>query len=392
MYKYEYTHQNCATHLYIEYNAYLYLSPAFNITFMANLDINQLSTAIIRLDNDNRIQQINHAAEQMLGFSNRQLENETFFELVKSELSPDLFKSFQSQERSAFIEDIELKVATGIIRANLMMTTYQTDVDVSNAKNGLILELQINTHHQNIRKDLQLQQQSRVSEHLIRSLAHEIKNPLGGIKGAAQLLERKLPKDFPQKYSQIIIRETNRLGALVDRLLMPAMPEPSQQVNPHRIIEDALEVVLLQNKNPIKVIKDYDPSLPDINISPNQIQQALLNLIKNAAEAIQALEPSDKHQGCLILSTRMMHQHNIGQTQHRQVLRIDVQDNGIGIPEEIINDIFFPTISGKQSSGLGLSIAQSLVQRHQGIIEVESHFGKTCFSLYIPIIRDTGIL
>lgn len=347
-------------------------------SFDQGLNINLLSTALVLLDSQYQILQLNPAAEQLLGFSSRQLENQTFFDLVKGDLSSFALNAFREQEQSGFIEDVELRVATGITRTNLMVTPCQVF-----SSDDLLLELQTSTHQQNIRKDLQLQQQSRVSENLIRNLAHEIKNPLGGIKGAAQLLERKLPDDFSDKYSQIIIREADRLGALVDRLLMPAKPEAPHLINPHLIIEQALEIVLLQFPQMLEVIKDYDPSLPDITVSQNQIQQALLNLIKNAAEAITSQEAN--RAGKITIKTRMIHQHTIGQSQYRQVLRIDISDNGMGIPEALVNDIFFPTISGKESSGLGLSIAQSLVQRHQGIIELEQKHNETRFSIYLPV-------
>lgn len=344
------------------------------------LNINLLSTALVLLNGEYRILQLNLAAEQLLGFSSRQLENETLFELLKGDLTEEELNRFKRQEQPGYIEDVEIKVATGLVRSNLMVTPC----DLSTG-DELLLEFQTGTHQRNIRKDIQVQRQSRISEHLIRSLAHEIKNPLGGIKGAAQLLERKLPDNFSDKYSQIIIRETNRLGGLVDRLLMPANPEMAQFINPHLIVEQALEIVMLQFPDEFIVHKDYDPSLPEINVSQNQIQQSLLNLIKNAAEAVQlnAQKDGDRN-GELILRTRMIHQHTIGHSQFKQVLRIDVEDNGGGIPQELASDVFFPTISGKQSSGLGLSIAQSLVQRHQGIIELEQKKQTTCFSLYLP--------
>jgi len=345
----------------------------------SKLNINLLSTALILLDDQSNIRALNPAAEQLLGFSSRQMEQENFFELVMGELSPSTLNTFREQEQSGFIEDVELRVATGNIRTNLMVTPCQIETT-----DDLLLELQTSTHQQNIRKDLQIQQQSRVSEHLIRNLAHEIKNPLGGIKGAAQLLERKLPDGFSDKYSQIIIREADRLGALVDRLLISSKPETPQLVNPHLVIEQALELVLLQVNDSITVVKDYDPSLPEILVAPNQIQQALLNLIKNSAEALnQTIEKSGQKQ--LTLRTRMLHQHTIGQSQYRQVIKIDIEDNGIGISEDLVNDIFFPTISGKESSGLGLSIAQSLVQRHKGIIELEQAKKPTRFSVYLPL-------
>ncbi len=343
------------------------------------LDISILSTALVLIDDTDKICQLNPAAEQLLGYSSRQLENESFYELVTGDLSASALNVFREQEKSGFIEDVELHVATGIIRTNLMVTPCSIL-----SGDDLLLELQTNAHLQNIRKDMQIQQQSRVSEHLIRNLAHEIKNPLGGIKGAAQLLERKLPDDFSNKYSQVIIREADRLGALVDRLLMPAKPEPAQVVNPHLVLEQAIEIVELQFSRVIQITRDYDPSLPDINISQNQIQQVFLNLIKNSAEAIQS-HKHNKDEAQLTVRTRMVHQHTIGQSQYRQVIRFDIEDNGSGISKELGNDIFFPTISGKQSSGLGLSIAQSLVQRHNGIIELDRRSSPTRFSVYLPV-------
>lgn len=338
-----------------------------------------LSTALVLIDQQDKISQLNPAAEQLLGFSNRQIENETFYELISGDLSPSALNVFREQEKSGFIEDVELRVGTGVVRTNLMVTPCSILSD-----DDLLLELQTNAHLQNIRKDMQIQHQSRVSEHLIRNLAHEIKNPLGGIKGAAQLLERKLPDDFSNKYSQVIIREADRLGALVDRLLMPAKPEPAQVVNPHLVLEQAIEIVELQFSRAIQITRDYDPSLPDISISQNQIQQVFLNLIKNSAEAIQS-QKHNKDEARLTVRTRMVHQHTIGQSQYRQVIRFDIEDNGIGISKGLGNDIFFPTISGKQSSGLGLSIAQSLVQRHNGIIELDRRSSPTRFSVYLPI-------
>ena len=333
-----------------------------------------LGTAIILLDNEYKIVYLNQSAEQLLGYSGRQIREERFFELVRGEFNQAILQQFSSQQHTAFLEEMELKTATGIVTTNIMLSNYQYQ-----STDYVMLELQTSEHHAHIRKDMELQQQSRVSNHLIRNLAHEIKNPLGGIKGAAQLLERKLPTDFSNKYSQIIIQEADRLSGLVNRLLLPAEPEERSQVNPHKVIEQALQIVLLQQEQQMRVVKDYDPSLPDLLISAGQIQQALINLIKNAAEAID-------NQGQVEIRTRILHQHTIGKIQHRQVIRIDIIDDGAGIPESLIKDIFFPTISGKNSSGLGLSIAQSLAQRHGGIIEVENQKAKTCFSLYLPVV------
>lgn len=335
-----------------------------------------LGTAIVVLDDDCKIAYLNHSAEQLLGYSGRQIVGDYFFDLVRGDFDRTLLAQFSPEQNTAFLEEMELRSNSRTFTTNIMVSNYSNQ-----GHEYILLELQSSEHHSNIRKDMELQQQSRVSNHLIRNLAHEIKNPLGGIKGAAQLLERKLPADFPNQYSQIIIQEADRLSALVNRLLLPAQPEEKSLVNPHRLVEQALQIVLLQESHQLKIIKDYDPSLPDLILSPGQIQQALLNLIKNAAEALE-------NQGTITLKTRIIHQHTIGNIQHRQVIRLDVIDNGPGISASIIKDIFYPTISGKNSSGLGLSIAQSLAQRHDGIIEVESQQGNTCFSLYLPVVND----
>lgn len=352
---------------------------------ISSLTINQLSTAIIHLDDNFLIIDLNHSAEQMLGLSSRQLIGKPVFELISGEIDASLISQFIDKKLSTSVQDIVMQLSKGALTVNLIITPLNSDN--VNLKNTCLLEIQSNETTKNIQKDLQLQQQSRVSEHLIRNLAHEIKNPLGGIKGAGQLLERKLPAEFPKKYTQIIIRESNRLSELVDRLLMPARVEESRLINIHLLLEQALEILLLQKpQHKITIKKDYDPSIPDLFLAPNQIQQTLLNLIKNAMEAVVQDVGQDDKTSMIVLRTRIKNQYTIGDQQYRQVLKVDIEDNGCGIDEKLVNDIFFPTISGKQSSGLGLSIAQSLVQRHQGIIELEQKNETTCFSVFLPIL------
>lgn len=338
----------------------------------------RLSTAILILDTEHKVIYLNGAGEQLLGYSGRQLKGENLFNLLTTDFQPEILNQFAEDRQRGFIEGAQLKIGSRYITANIMLSSF-----IEEQKKYILLELQSSEYHSHIRKDIELQQQNRVSNHLIRNLAHEIKNPLGGIKGAAQLLQRKLPDNFSHKYSQIIIQESERLSTLVDRLLLPAEPEEKSLVNPHLLIEKALEIILLQSPSSIKVIKNYDPSLPELLIAAGQIQQSLLNLLKNAVEAI------DKN-GQIELKTRILHQHSIGKVQYKQVIRIDVIDNGSGIPESLLKDIFFPMISSKSdvnknNRGLGLSIAQSFAQRHGGIIEVESVPGETCFSLYLPL-------
>lgn len=356
------------------------LKPSFNL----------LNTSILILDEACRIVFLNNSAEQLFGFTDKQFKGQLFFNLIEADFDQTQLLQLIKQQQNTFIEDAHLKTHSGLIISNIMLSCFEQE-----QQKYIQLELQSSQHHSHFLKDLELQQQSRVSNHLIRNLAHEIKNPLGGIKGAAQLLLRKLPQDFSDRYCQIIIQEADRLSELVNRLLLPAQPENQVLTNIHLLLEKALDIVLLQNEKNIKIIKDYDPSLPELFIAPGQIQQSLLNLLKNATEAIsdkiELVSETDskakvsKSQGQICLKTRALLQHTIGNQQFKQVIKIDIIDNGCGIPEELLKDIFYPTISGKNSSGLGLSIAQSLVQRHQGIIEVESGSRQTTFSVYLPV-------
>ncbi len=341
---------------------------------------NLLNTSILILDDSCRIVYLNNSAEQLFGFNDKQFKGQLLFDLIEADFDQKQLLQLIEQQQNIFIEDAHLKAHAGLIISNIMLSCFEQD-----KQKFIQLELQSSEHHSHFLKDLELQQQSRVSNHLIRNLAHEIKNPLGGIKGAAQLLLRKLPKDFSDQYCQIIIQEADRLSELVNRLLLPAQPESLVLTNIHLLIEKALDIVLLQNDKPIKIIKDYDPSLPELSIAPGQIQQSLLNLLKNAIEAISAESDKQTKNAKIILKTRALLQHTIGNIQFKQVIKIDIIDNGCGIPENLLKDIFYPTISGKNSSGLGLSIAQSLVQRHQGIIEVESATTQTTFSIYLPV-------
>lgn len=356
--------------------------------------IDLLNTAIFLLDKESCILDLNNAAEQLFNISVQQVQNKTLFEVATTNFDQTLLHQL-TQQQSGFIEDAHLKIESLLVTGNILFSSFNHENN-----NYILLELQSSQSRQKIQKDLQLQQQNRIGDHLIRNLAHEIKNPLGGIKGAAQLMQRKLPKEFSNQYCDIIIQETNRLDQLVSRLLLPAEPEEKTQLNIHQLIDKAINIVSLQitqivstatvpttiNSTPVNsteivsIEKDYDPSLPEIQVSEGQILQCLINLIKNATEAIEEA-------GKIIIRTRIAEQKTIAEIHYKQIIRIDVIDNGCGIPDSMIKDIFFPTISSKNSSGLGLSIAQSLIQRHKGIIEASNHSKNTCFSIYLPITK-----
>ena len=213
---------------------------------------------------------------------------------------------------------------------------------------------------------------------LVRGLAHEIKNPLGGLRGAAQLLERELPNEDLKEFTNIIIGEADRLQKLVDRMLGPNRIPKKESINIHQVMEHVRQLVSVGIHNDIKFITDYDPSIPDVLADRDQLIQAVLNIVGNAVHAIGS-------KGEIILSTRAERQCTIGHVHHKLVCRIDIIDNGPGIPDDMMENIFYPMVtSNAKGTGLGLSIAQTLINQHGGVIQCESRPGRTKFSLLLP--------
>jgi two-component system nitrogen regulation sensor histidine kinase GlnL len=223
---------------------------------------------------------------------------------------------------------------------------------------------------------------------LIKGVAHEVKNPLGGIRGAAQLLARQLDQDHSKAhlrdYTDVIIAETDRLRALVDRMLHPHQPPQLRRCNIHHILEHVAQIIQAEYKPAILLARDYDVSLPEFNGDADQLIQAFLNIVGNAAQALQ--ENAQQIHPCITLQTRVLRKLVIGGHHHRLAICIRIVDNGPGIPESLISTIFLPMISGRPSgTGLGLSIAQTILSQHHGLIECESTPGKTEFFIFIPL-------
>ncbi|MCW2256698.1 two-component system nitrogen regulation sensor histidine kinase GlnL [Providencia alcalifaciens] len=222
--------------------------------------------------------------------------------------------------------------------------------------------------------------QQLAARELIRGLAHEIKNPLGGLRGAAQLLSKALPDPQLNEYTQVIIEQADRLRVLVDRLLGPQYPGPKTQQSIHHSAENIVRLVSLEKPDNVTLVRDYDPSLPDLEYYPDQIEQVLLNIIRNALQAL-----SDTG-GMITLRTRTAFQVMLHGERYRLAARIDIEDNGPGIPLAIQDTLFYPMVSGRVGgTGLGLSIVHSLVDQHAGKIEFTSWPGHTEFSIYLPI-------
>jgi two-component system nitrogen regulation sensor histidine kinase GlnL len=248
---------------------------------------------------------------------------------------------------------------------------------------GLLIEFSDATQHQRITRENALLAQVGGSRLMIRQLAHEIKNPLGGLRGAAQLLERQLSDATMREYTQVIISEADRLKVLVDTLLGPGHAPRKQLINVHELVQHVWQLLKLEAPPTVKVERDYDPSLPSIQLDRDQIIQAMLNLGRNALQAIGMHR--GEHNGRVMLRTRAHTHVYIGKRRHRLVACVQFEDDGPGVPEHLRDTLFYPLVTGRpDGTGLGLAVAQDLVSRHDGLIEFESRPGRTVFSILLP--------
>lgn len=252
------------------------------------------------------------------------------------------------------------------------------------SKSYLLVELSDVTRRSRISRENALLIQHGAGRQMIRQLAHEIKNPLGGLRGAAQLLDRQLDSDELHEYTGVIISEADRLAGLVDTLLGPGGPPNKVVVNIHELIEYVVRLVAPGTQEGLRFIRDYDAGLPNIALDRDQMVQALLNVMQNAVAALNG-------QGAIQLRSRAIMNFTIGDVRHPVVVSIEIEDDGPGIPFELQDSIFYPLVTGREDgTGLGLPVAQELISRHGGLIEFESRPGRTVFQLRIPLHDDRG--
>lgn len=244
---------------------------------------------------------------------------------------------------------------------------------------GVLVEMTDVTRRSRISRENALLIQHGAGRQMIRQLAHEIKNPLGGLRGAAQLLERQLDSDELKEYTGVIISEADRLAALVNTLLGPTGPLNKLPQNVHELLEYVIRLIEPEMGPHIVLARDYDPGLPDIALDRDQMVQAILNLTRNALIALDG-------QGKLTLRTRAVMNYTIGNLRHPVVASIEIEDDGPGIAPELQDSIFYPLVTSRaDGTGLGLPAAQELISRHGGLIEFESRPGKTVFQVRIPL-------
>lgn len=346
---------------------------------MADLEriLDNMTTSLVVVDRHYALAYLNVAAETLLGVSRNQALGRNLSEFLRgsNELIALISRAFKSGQPYARRE-LSLPGAAG--SDELIIDCSVTPVDDTGAGPGVLVEITDATQHQRLTRETALLHQIGGSRLMIRQLAHEIKNPLGGLRGAAQLLERQLGDAAMREYTSIIISEADRLKTLVDSLLGPGRAPNKELVNIHELLQHVRQLLTTDSPPGIVIERDYDPSLPPLRLDRNQIIQAMLNLGRNAVQAM-------KTSGQLVLRTRVLTSVNIGTRRHRLVASVQFEDNGPGVPEHLQNTLFYPFVTGRQEgTGLGLAIAQDLVSRHGGLIEFESRPGRTVFTMFLP--------
>ena len=358
-----------------------------------------LSSSVIVLDDELAVRYMNPAAENLLATSVKILAGRPFSSVVRcsASLQMALDKALR-HDWSYTGQNVELRRDDGEL-LHLNCTVSPTE----NPQAPLLVEFWPIDQQLKATREERLIEQQQANRELIRNLAHEIKNPLGGIRGAAQLLEHELNNPGLREYTQVIIKEADRLQDLMQRLLSPHRPMQPGPVNIHEILERVRSLLNAEFPQTLKVLRDYDTSLPELIGDREQLIQAILNIARNAAQAIRAeagpatqqapggaeasLQSPASPQGEIVLRTRAARQVTLVKRRYRLALELQVIDNGPGIPADIRERMFYPLVSGREGgSGLGLTLAQSFVQQHKGTIECESRPGYTCFTIRMPLV------
>ncbi len=348
--------------------------------------LDNLNTAVVLLDGQLNVLCINPSAEMLLGVSSHKITSKPVRKLLADD---DLFAAisdtlasnhpFTQRERTIRINDHKVTVDISVQPISASGASGKNET-------RLLLELSHLDRHLRISREENLLAQHETIRALLRSMAHEVKNPLGGIRGAAQLLERELENPDLAEYTQVIIGEADRLKKLVDRMLGPNVRPNKILVNIHSVTERVRSLLKADKSRDVKIFFDYDPSIPDVIFDPEHLIQAVLNIVRNAAQALDEDDSGEQKEKIITIKTRILRHFNIGYKRHKLVAKMDIIDNGPGISEDMQERIFMPLITGRaEGTGLGLSIAQSLMSQNGGLIECHSKPGKTVFSLLLPV-------
>ncbi|NUF37025.1 nitrogen regulation protein NR(II) [Acinetobacter lactucae] len=353
--------------------------------------VDNLTTAILLIDSNLNIFYLNSACEALFDISLLRASGQPVLNLLHApddtfnthEALLNTIKTGQPYTRREAVINVNFK------DLHVDYTVSQLNAD-KNYHSLLLIELNPIDRMLKISKEENLVQQHQVARQLVRGVAHEIKNPLAGIRGATQLLARSLNDKSYAEFTDVIINEVDRLTNLADTMLGSRQLPSYENVNVHEPLERVRSLIANQTKKKIKIIRDYDLSLPDVNADRDQLIQVMLNISVNAIQAITENKVFFiDHEPELILRTRIQRLVTINGVLNRSTVRVDIEDNGPGIPESILESVFYPLVTGRaKGTGLGLSIAQNIMHQHNGMIECQSVPGKTIFSLYLPWESD----
>ena len=324
---------------------------------------------------------LNPAAENILGISARRARGEALLRLVDDE--PELRDILSRVVKTGDHYANEMRLGPSEVHASERIVDCRVS-PINSGGAALLVEITDVTRRNQISRENALLIQHGAGRQMIRQLAHEIKNPLGGIRGAAQLLARQLADAGQREYTDVVISETDRLAGLVDTLLGPGGPPNKKPLNIHELLEYVVRIVVAEDDKALTIHRDYDPGLPLIDLDRDQMVQATLNLLRNAATALEG-------QGTITLRSRAVMNYTIGDLRHRVIASIEIEDDGPGIPNELQDSVFYPLVTGRpDGTGLGLPAAQELLSRHGGLIEFESRPGRTVFIMRIPLDQSGG--
>jgi len=333
-----------------------------------------LATAVILLDGEARIAYLNPAAEALFGLSSKNLHGLPLQQVFNN--TAQLAAAMQqavSNEATYIEHELMLGLPDRKLHLRCAVTPLHMEQDM------LLLEFHTIDRPLKLAREEQMHDQTQASRLLLRNLAHEIKNPLGGIRGAAQLLEQELEKPALREYTQVVIQEADRLRALTEKLLTPQHAAQVAALNIHEVLERVRSVVLAEMPEGLSIHRDYDTSLPMLQGDKEQLIQVMLNIVRNAAQAMRG-------KGAIVLRTRIARQVTLLKKRHRLAVVVQIIDNGPGIPDHLRDKIFYPLVSGRADGhGLGLTLAQDFVSQHQGSIEFDSEPGRTCFTIMLPL-------
>lgn len=341
--------------------------------------LDHLITAVLALDADFCVQFMNPSAEEMFGLSARQAVGHSLSRLFLDSTELETIAGRVLEKQTAVAgRDLEL-LAREMPTLPLAVDCSASIIRYEEKPDGVLLEFQDTTRLRRINKEAELMQQHGVSRKIIRQLAHEIKNPLGGLKGAAQLLQGELTGSDLSEYTTVMVREVDRLADLIDRMLGPTRPLDRRPCDLHEVLDHVLQLLAAEAPAGVTLVPDFDLSLPPLDLDRDLMTQVFLNLARNGIQALG-------EQGELLLRTRVLSNFTLGHQRYRMVASIEFQDNGPGVDPSVAETLFYPLVTSRSNgTGLGLSISQELVNRHNGLIEFSSRPGHTVFQVLLPM-------